>query len=91
MFMFSGRKYREKIFMGQRWSFLDVNTVEPSKSNHPGEIPKVVAPCRWLLFAGSVIVLQVCKGIIADTYVENHGYFPMQLKPQHCKNYTQEN
>ena len=30
-------------------------TVEPAKSNHPGEIPKVVALRRWLLFAGSVV------------------------------------
>ena len=34
---------------------LPLHTVEPAKSNHPGEIPKMVARCRWLLFAGSVM------------------------------------
>ena len=31
------------------------DTVEPVKSNHPGENAKVVALQRWLLFAGSVM------------------------------------
>ena len=32
-------------------------TVQPAKSNHPGEIPKVVAPCRWLHFIGSIMII----------------------------------
>ena len=31
------------------------NTVAPVDSNHPGQNPKAVALCRWLLFTGSLV------------------------------------
>ena len=53
-------------------NFMFANTVEPAKSNHPGENAKVVALCRWLLFAGSVI------GVMSQSYVHS---IPMCYKP----------
>ena len=31
-------------------------TVQPAKSNHLEEILQVVALCKWLVFAGSVMI-----------------------------------
>ena len=49
-----------------------VHTVEPAKSNHPGEIPKVVALRRWLLFAGSVVGQKIyVDGSLINIYINN--------------------
>ena len=60
------------------------NTVQPVKSNHPGEITKVVAPCRWLLFAGSVMIVMGISIYLCihhgrleeiDLYIGKHVYY----------------
>ena len=53
------------------------NTVEPAKSNHPGENTKVVALCRWLLCAGSIV------GAMNQSYVYSilDPSIPMCYKP----------
>ena len=43
-------------------------TVGPAKSNQPGEDAKVVALCKWLLFAGSIIRAMV-QSYVHSIYV----------------------
>ena len=50
-------------------------TLEPAKSNHSGQNAKVVALCRWLLFAGSVM------RAMSQCYVY---CIPMCYKPNSC-------
>ena len=42
----------------------NLHTVEPLKNNHPGEIPKVVALLRLLLFGGGYLSKFDCINVM---------------------------
>ena len=56
---------------------LFISKVQPAKSNHLGKIPKVVALCRWLLFAGSVMIISRMSNLYIMVEFKTYNYVNM--------------